>query len=161
MNYYKLQDGVILEGPVASLSGGEFPREQGWIPEWELEGFLNDLKVSKQREINLKRDELEAAGFPYGSAIIDSDERSVKRISIAVSAALVSLQFQQPFKVFWAAQDNSILELDAAGMIGMNLALAEYATQLHYAARQAKMQIEQANSVQEVLAVQAVWPSRG
>lgn len=116
---------------------------------------LESAKQSKTKYINTQRDLLEKDGFPYMDKIIQSDVVSSIRISVATQSAQVALQFNQPFSIDWATKDNSILTLDAMGMIGMSLAIAQYANTLHLHARDKKALIDEAKTIEEVEAI--VW----
>src|SRR5690554_2503623 len=88
-------------------------------------------KESKRNQINRLRDEKEASGFPYLGKVFDSDERSAARIFGAVQAAQADVAAGQEFEIDWTVQDNTTATLDAQGMIGMSVAMAEYANTLH------------------------------
>lgn len=115
-----------------------------------VEKTLEQVKQDRRTYINQRRDLLEKDGFPYMDKIIQSDVVSSIRISVATQSAQVALQFNQPFSIDWATKDNSILTLDAMGMIGMSLAIAEYANTLHLHARDKKALIDEATTIEEV-----------
>jgi hypothetical protein len=115
------------------------------------------LKNEKRALINAERDRLEKSGFPYMSKMIDSDMQSVNRINTTFSAAMACYIIGQPFTVEWTCADNSPLELDAQGMIGMPQALAAYGSELHYRATELKNMVNAITStdldeVRELLA---------
>lgn len=118
---------------------------------------LADVKAARWSEVKRQRDLLEASGFPYMGKVLDSDERSVQRITTVVQAAQAALGAQQPFSISWTCADNSLLALDAAGVIGMPVALAMYADHLHQIAKGLRSQIEAAANAAQVQAV--VWPN--
>lgn len=103
----------------------------------------------------LRRDAIEAAGFPYLGHQLDSDPRAVQRINTAVQAAQAALQGGQPFAIGWTCMDGHILDLDAAGMIGMPVALAMHANALHLVARQFKARIAAAADYTELEQIEA------
>jgi hypothetical protein len=114
------------------------------------ERTLEQVKADKREQINSKRDNLEQSGFPYQDKIIDSNPVSVQRITVAVQAAQAAIGAGQPFLITWTCQDNSTLELDAVGMMGMPVALAMFANGLHETARAKKDLIDAAETVEEV-----------
>lgn len=118
---------------------------------------LADVKAKRWSEVKRHRDLLEAAGFPYMGKVLDSDERSVQRITTVVQAAQAALGAQQPFLISWTCADNSQLALDATAVVGMPVALAIYADQLHQTARALRSQIEAATSAAQVQAI--AWPT--
>jgi len=131
-----------------------------YIQLWKAAGILpertlDEIKADKRQQINSIRDNLEQAGFPYMGEVIDSNSVSVQRITIAVQAAQAAVAFGQPFSVNWTCQDNKVLALDAAGMIGMPVALATNANKIHQVARDKKSLIDAAKTAAEVEAI--VW----
>lgn len=115
--------------------------------------ILDAARDAKKDAINAERDRREAGGFEYQGVFYDSDERSAKRILVAVSAAMADVE---GFQIAWTAQDNSTHLLDGPAMIGLNAALAMHGNALHETARSLKTQVEAATSKSEVDAVE--WP---
>jgi hypothetical protein len=118
---------------------------------------LAEVKTARWSEMKRHRDLLEASGFPYLAKTIDSDSRSVQRINTAVQAAQAAIGAGQPFPIVWTCADNSLLDLDAVGVVGMPVALAMYADHLHQIAKGLRSQIEAAANAAQVQAV--VWPN--
>ncbi|MCY1197860.1 hypothetical protein D9M72_92280 [compost metagenome] len=117
------------------------------------------IEVARERrwaEIKQDRDKKEASGFPYLGAVFDSDPRSVQRIVGAVLAAQAAVAAGETFEIEWTVADNSVLPLDASDVMGMPVALAMYADQLHTISRGLRADIEAAATVEEVEAVN--WP---
>ncbi|QFZ84632.1 DUF4376 domain-containing protein [Variovorax paradoxus] len=117
------------------------------------------LEAARERrwaEIKQERDKKEASGFPYLGAVFDSDPRSVQRIVGAVLAAQAAVAAGETFEIEWTVADNSVLPLDASDVMGMPVALAMYADQLHTISRGLRADIEAAATVEEVEAV--TWP---
>lgn len=129
-----------------------------YVQRWKAAGTppvrtLEQVKADRREQMNSKRDNLEQSGFPYLNKIIDSNPVSVQRITVAVQAAQAALGAGQPFAIVWTTQDNSTLELDAVGMMGMPVALAMFANSLHETARAKKDLIDAATTIAEVEAV--------
>jgi hypothetical protein len=118
---------------------------------------LADVKAKRWSEVKRHRDLLEASGFPYMGKVLDSDERSVQRITTVVQAAQAALGAQQPFSMSWTCADNSQLALNAVAAVGMPVALAMYADQLHQTAKTLRARIEAATTVPQVEAI--AWPA--
>jgi len=118
---------------------------------------LAQQKDSKWDEIKAERDRREQAGVPYLGKVLDSDEKSVTRISIAVQAAQIAISAGMEFTLDWTCQDNSVLTMIAAQTVGMSVALAQYSDSLHQTARRLREQIEAAATAEEVQAV--TWPA--
>ncbi|AUN95867.1 DUF4376 domain-containing protein [Pseudazoarcus pumilus] len=127
---------------------------------------LERLHDRTRSRINIERDRREQGGFPFGGKIIDSNVASAIRIAGAASAAQASLARGQPFTVAWTCADNTVLTLDAAGVIGMLAALATHSDALHQHARSLKAQadamLDTGNRVGlENFPIDAGWPGEG
>lgn len=129
-----------------------------YVQRWKAAGTppartLEQVKADKREQMNSIRDNLEQSGFPYQDKIIDSNPVSVQRITVAVQAAQAAIGAGHPFAITWTCQDNSTLDLDAVGMLGMPVALAVFANGLHETARAKKDLIDAATTIEEVEAV--------
>ncbi len=132
-------------------------RDTWQFPGWDCIGRQRMEFISA---INDERDRREELGFPYRGKLLDSTPRSVQRITAAALAAQAVLATGQPYSVDWVCADNSTLILDAAGVIGMPVALALHAAALHDHARVLKAAVADAGSEAELAAIdiQAGWP---
>jgi hypothetical protein len=142
-----------------SIGKAAFKPFEKYVNRWKAantppERTLEQAKLDARQQINGKRDTLEASGFPYLDKTFDSDPRSVQRISTAVQAAQAAIGAGQPFSITWTAQDNTTVDLDAVGMMGMPVALAQYAAGLHEHAKGKKALIDAATTITEVDAIQ-------
>ncbi len=117
---------------------------------------IEELKTRKWNSVRIERDRLEQAGVPYLGKILDSDTVSVQRIAIAVQAAQAAIAANVPFTLAWTMQDNTAVEMDAAQVVGMSVALAQYSDGLHQTARALREQIEAAETVEELANIK--WP---
>lgn len=128
--------------------------EQAIALEYAQQTLVNRIKI--------ERDRREQIGFLYLGQTLDSDPRSVQRITAAALAAQAALAAGGPFQIDWTTADNGTLTLDAAGMIGMPVALAQHAAMLHAHARELKVSIAAApdlNTLNEIAAtLQEGWP---
>ncbi len=102
---------------------------------------VETLAARLRAGITAERDRREAGTFQYRGRVIDCDPRAVQRITTAAMAAQAALAAGQAFSLDWTCADNSVLQLDAAGVIGMPLALAAFADELHQHARMLKQQV--------------------
>ncbi len=130
-----------------------------YVQRWKAAGVapertLDQVKADKRQQINSKRDTLEQSGFPYMDQVIDSNSVSVQRITVAVQAAQAAIGAGQPFSIDWTCQNNSVITLDAAAMVGMPVALATNANNIHQLARDKKALIDAATSIEEVEAIE-------
>lgn len=161
INYNPLtQSGMIInqDNSLSSLGAYSFAPFEKYVLKWRAAGTpptrtLEQVKTDKREQINSMRDNLEQSGFPYMDKVIDSNPVSVQRITVAVQAAQAAIGAGQPFAITWTCQDNSTLELDAVGMMGMPVALAMFANILHETARAKKELIDVATTIEEVEAV--------
>lgn len=136
-------------------------RDGEWVADAALQRQqLADLVESQVSAVNAERDRREEAGFPYRGKLLDSTPRSVQRITAAALAAQASLAAGQTYSVEWICADNSPLPLDAAGVIGMPVALALHAAALHDHARALKAAVAAAASEADLVAIdiQVGWP---
>lgn len=148
------RDMVEWEDYRAWLKAGGVPEPEEVIipPRWP---DLDTARAAVWAACRLRRDTLEAAGFPYLGHLLDSDQRAVLRINTAAQAAHAALQAVQPFAIGWTCMDGHILDLGAAGMIGMPVALAMHANALHLAARQFKARIAAATGYDDLEQIEA------
>lgn len=133
----------------------------GWVVDAVLKAqCLLELRTRYLAAINAERDQREEAGFPYRGKTLDSTPRSVQRLTAASLAAQAALATGLPFAIDWTCADNSVLSLDAAGVIGMPVALAQHAAALHSHARSLKAAVDAAmNGVALAeIDIQAGWP---
>ena len=121
---------------------------------------MPERRQQRLAAINAERDRREEAGFPYQGKVLDSNPRSVQRITTVVLAAQAALAAGQPFSQEWTCADNSTLVLDAAGVIGMPVALALHAATIHGHARALKAATVAAIDSDELDAIDilAGWP---
>jgi len=133
-------DPALLADPDSIIASYELKLYIGF--EEHSQETVETLKEAKRKEINAERDRLEKSGFPYMNKQIDSDMQSVSRITVASQSAMVALQVGVPFSITWTCADNSTLDLDAEGMLGMSPALATHAETLHYRAKDLKDQVD-------------------
>ncbi|WP_312340276.1 DUF4376 domain-containing protein [Anaerospora hongkongensis] len=117
---------------------------------------LEEVKTRKWNSVRIERDRLEQAGVPYLEKMLDSDTVSVQRIAIAVQAAQAAIAANVPFTLAWTMQDNTAVEMDAAQVVGMSVALAQYSDSLHQTARALREQIEAAETAEELEFIK--WP---
>lgn len=152
---------------------GHYRSQDSWVPlppqpssahvfDWPTHTWvdprtLDDLRATQWSQIKQDRDAAEAAGFWYMGRLIDSDARSVQRITGAVQAAQKALETGEPFTISWTCADNSLLELDAEQMTGMPAALALYVNGLHEKARGLRAAIASAANASAIQSI--TWDS--
>lgn len=128
------------------------PMEIAIPPRWAT---LDEGRAEVWSTCRARRDALEAGGFTYLDHPMDSDPRAVQRINTAVQAAQAAAAMGAPFAIGWTCMDGHVLDLDAAGMMGMPVALAIYANGLHQVARGFKARIFEAPDSGTLEAIEA------
>lgn len=108
-------------------------------------------------QINTERDRREQSTFPYAGKLIDSDPVSVQRITVASSTASMALSAGVPYQLDWACADNSLLTLDAMGVLGMMQALGSHGLALHMHSRGLKAAVL-ASEDPESVDILTGWP---
>lgn len=126
---------------------------------WYLKEFLPqkplaELKSEKRAEINKARDEAEQGGFEYMGKVFDSDPISCQRISCAAQAISL-VPASEENKIVWTCQDNTTIELTAAELSGLVVALSQWSISCHTKASELKAQIDAAKTAEELEAI--VW----
>jgi hypothetical protein len=110
----------------------------------------NAYKSKTWERIKAARTAAESAGFLFNGVRYDSDPLSLQRISSAVTLAILAQSAGQPFAIDWTVADNSVVALDAAGMIGVGLACGQYVASVFDRARVLREQIEAATTADEL-----------
>lgn len=111
---------------------------------------LTELKEAKREEINTARNAAEQGGFSYKGKIFDSDPISCIRISSAAQAMQVAPMSEEVPTITWTCQDNSTIDLTAADLMGLVVALAEWSNACHQKATQIKTLLEECQTPEEV-----------
>jgi len=151
-------NGVVL----AEINGGQEivawndPRPQPTQAEIDA-AILPAKRAQIIEQINAERDRREQLHFPYAGKLIDSDPVSVQRITVASSTAQMALAANVPFSLDWSCADNSILTLDAIGVLGMMQALGLHGVHLHYYGRALKSAVEVSEDP-ESIDILTGWP---
>lgn len=120
---------------------------------WNGKTWVTDLekaKEAKREEINNARTNAELSGFVYENKPFDSDRDSISRISNAAITAQSTLLMQQPFNVAWTLMDNSVMQLDAKGVLGMQSAMVQNVDAINTKSRELKLKIDDAKSIEEL-----------
>jgi len=132
----------------------------GWEFDWAAKMWVDLRDMDGQRAaqwelVKAGRDAAETAGFIYMGKLLQSDERSVARITGATQAAQKAIELGLPFAIDWTCDDNTVLSLDAEGMTGMPAALAAYVNTLFEQGRVLRQAIADANTPAAIAAI--VW----
>lgn len=111
---------------------------------------LTELKEAKREEINDARNAAEQGGFSYKGKIFDSDPISCIRISSAAQAMQMAAMAEEVPVITWTCQDNTTIDLTAADLMGLVVALAEWSNACHQKATQIKSLLEECQTPEEV-----------
>lgn len=114
---------------------------------------LDEVKAAKRAEIVKTRNATITGGFVYMGKPIDSDRDSVMAITGAAVAALASKSAGLPYSVTWTCADDTTITLDADGVLGMSVTLAQFADAQHTKGRPLKDAISAAVTAAAVNAV--------
>lgn len=114
------------------------------------EPSLEELKNLKREEINAARNAEEQGGFPYKGKIFDSDPISCIRISSAAQAMQMAAMAEEVPVITWTCQDNTTIDLTAADLMGLVVALAEWSNTCHQKATQIKILLDECQTPEEV-----------
>ncbi len=129
--------------------------ETAWA-EMQAGPTLGERKAIIRSAINAERDRREQGGFEYAGKRFDSDATSVIRINAAVNTAVAALLAESPFTVDWTAADNTTVPLDAQGLLGLSVALAQHSNTQHVRARALKEQLEEAETAEKLVEVETL-----
>lgn len=119
---------AVAEQPPAEIDGV-------WTQQWAVRDLdpaaLAAVRASLHARRRARRTRAETGGFTFGARRIDSDQDSILRLTQAALVASQALLAGQPFAVEWVCADDSVLPLDAAGMLAMQAALTAHGLACH------------------------------
>nr|DAI15894.1 MAG TPA: protein of unknown function (DUF4376) [Caudoviricetes sp.] len=111
---------------------------------------LEEIKAAKIAELKAQRDVAEVKPIEYNGHSYDYDSKARARIS----AAIIALELQgEGADIAWTTADNQDVSVTAADLRTIVAAVAVRSNALHIAYRQAKAQIEAADTAEEINAV--------
>lgn len=115
------------------------------IKQWIDPRTLDEIKTQKWAEIKYGRDSLEFGGFEFEGGVYDSDQASQGRIMVAAVAGLDQV---------WTLADNTTAELSASQLQQLYAALQAHIASVHERGRIARQLIFEAETKEQVEAVQ-------
>ena len=113
--------------------------------QWIDPRAIDDLKAQKWTEIKTQRDKLEFGGFEFDGNIYDSDQVSQGRIMGAAIAGVDQV---------WTLADNTTVSLTASQLQQLYTALQAHIASVHERGRIARQLILEAETKEQVEAVQ-------
>lgn len=115
------------------------------IKQWVDPRSLDDIKAQKWAEIKSQRNQLEFGGFEFDGNIYDSDQVSQGRILGAATAGVDQV---------WTLADNTTVNLSASQLQQLYAALQAHIANAHERGRIARQLIFDAETIDQVEAVQ-------
>ena len=150
-NYYEADKNITGATEVQRRPSQNHAWQNGaWV---YVEPPIGPIKAEKLAKIKADRNAAITGGFTYLNKPIDSDRDSVMAITGAAVAALAAKAAGLPYSVTWTCADDSTLTLDADGVLGMSITLAQFADAQHTKGRPLKDAIKNATAVDAVEAV--------
>ena len=113
--------------------------------QWIDNRTLDEIKAQKWVEIKSQRDQLEFGGFEFDGGIYDSDQVSQSRVMGAAVAGVDQV---------WTLADNTTVELSASQLQQLYAALQAHIASVHERGRIARQLIFEAETKEQVEAVQ-------
>lgn len=120
-----------------------------WVPD------LTASRASAWSAVKRERDKREFGTFEHAGMAFDGDEPSQRRINLAVLGAQAALSAGQSWSIDWTLADNSVITLSASGMIAVAESLGDNIQAAHDWARSLRIQIEAAQTVEQLDAIVA------
>jgi hypothetical protein len=147
--------GVVLERTVRPTPAHEWSAvNHEWVFSPDLMYAAKELAWQR---IKQKRESAEFGSFVWSGHTFDADSESQRRIQGAVQLASIAQVSGAQWSIVWTLADNSTIELTAAEMIGVGMALANSVASAHATARQLRAQIMQSQTLEDLDTV--VWPT--
>lgn len=140
-----------LEGPFA---GGQQVSDEDFA--------LVAMRLNMRQAVKRKRDAVEQQGVTLaGVGTFDTDTESQRKVNGAVTMALIAMQYSQPFEIVWRLADDTTATLDAAGIIGVGVAVGQHVAACQANKNALDLLIMAAESVEELEAIDLEdgWPA--
>lgn len=126
-----------------------------WAPVFAWVPDLTASRASAWSAVKRERDAREFGTFEHAGATFDGDEAAQRRINLAVLGAQAALSAGQPWSIDWTLADNSVITLSASDMIAVAESLGANIQAAHDWARDLRVQIEAAQTVEQLDAIVA------
>ena len=110
---------------------------------------LEQLKADKINELKSIRDAEEVKPIEYNGNLFDFDEKARDRINSAIIALSITGQ-----SIEWTTADNTNVSVTADDLRGVIAAVAVRSNALHLAYRKAKERVEEAQTAEELEAIE-------
>ena len=118
--------------------------------------FSEDLEIQRYMKLNELKNIKEAklSEFSYNDKVYQIDENSKVNLNGKVSAILLAQNTEQPItQINWIAKDNSITQFSTLEFLAFSNAVAEYIEQVLFLNDKVRTQINQAESIETLKAI--------
>jgi hypothetical protein len=127
-----------------------------WVQTWIVTDRPSDnVRAELHARRKRVRTDEETAGFTYRGQPIDSDRDSILRLTQAAAVAMQALSSGAEYAVAWSGADGVDLPLDAAGVIGLQQALAAHGAACHDRSQARKARIDAATDLSALVEIAA------
>lgn len=140
----------------------EYPGHDGWIvlaeEEWPTLAMLQEERWNRVKAIRAER---KAGGVTIpGIGTVQTDDESTSNITGLVVMAQVAISQGAAFAEPFTLADNSVHDFNAAGMIGMGVAVGQHVAAVYARARELRAAILAAPDAAalELIDVEGGWP---
>jgi hypothetical protein len=130
-----------------------------YVPPMDV--MISDTRSILKERLKTKRDEIEWSGCATPVGQSDSTPDSQRKITGAVTMALIASTAGAPFSIDWTMADNSSATLDASGMITLGVAVGRYVSACHDRGATLKAEIDAATTIEELTSIDidTGWPT--
>ena len=119
--------------------------------------FSQDLEIQRFMKLNELKTikETKLSEFSYNDKIYQIDENSKVNLNGKVSAILLAQSTEQPItQINWIAKDNSITQFSTLEFLAFSNAVAQYIEQVLFLNDKVRTQINQAESIETLKAIE-------
>ena len=147
-NIYKLSEALGHEGVFIPLSLSDEALADLGVTVVHDEEPLEVLRQRKIAELKYQRDKAEVKPIEYNGNLYDYDEKARDRINVAIVA------LGDTGSLTWTTADNKDVSVTAADLRGVLIAVAVRSNELHIRYRNAKAKVEEAQTAEELEAIE-------
>lgn len=124
--------------------------------DWAEKSWVVDISAAKENRwaaIKAKRDAREFGAFGWCGHEFDGDRDSQRRLNLSLMKAKAAVDAGGDWSVEWTLADNTVITLSAADVISVVEALGDNIDAAHEWARQKRAQIEEATTIDQIIAI--------
>lgn len=147
-NLYDLSEAMGKEGVFIPLSLSDEALADLGVTVVHDEEPLEVLRQRKIAELKYQRDKAEVKPIEYNGNLYDYDEKARDRINVAIVA------LGDTGSLVWTTADNKDVSVTAADLRGVLITVAVRSNELHIRYRNAKAKVEEAQTAEELEAIE-------